>query len=228
MKDGFDKKTIDGIDEIETPACEGMGVCMGYYAPVTPPKITGRRYKGTTSPDSTRSDWRTPDELFNYLDLRFGPFEVDLAACELSAKCDLFYSKEVDSLKQDWTAHKNMFMNPPYDNIMPWAIKAVDTISESKKGTKITVVLPNDNSTAWFSKILSGSSRVINIISDGKRTGRISFIDAGTNKPCGGNSKGTNIFVLVSGGNKNVITEYVTAKEMSDYITKSTGLVDNE
>lgn len=212
MKDELDKETIDAFPDLYS-----MGITPGHYVAVLPQKITGRRYVGTTSPDSTRSNWRTPDYLFNYLDLRFGPFDIDLAACESSSKCDMFYSKEINSLAQDWTIHKRMFLNPPYDDIMPWAIKAADTIAKAKSGTTITVVLPNDNSTAWYAKFLSGSSRVINIISDGKRSGRISFVDAGTNKPGKGNSKGTNVFILSARKGKSVVTEYISIKDLEEF-----------
>lgn len=212
MKDELDKATVDAYSGLDLDE-----IAIGHYVAVLPPKITGKRYIGTTSPDSTRSNWRTPDYLFNYLDLRFGPFDVDLAACESSSKCDMFYGKEINSLVQDWTTHKRMFLNPPYDDIMPWAIKAVDTIAKARSGTTITVVLPNDNSTAWYAKFLSGCARVINIISDGKRSGRISFVDAGTNKPGKGNSKGTNVFILSARKGKGVVTEYISIKDLEEF-----------
>mgnify|MGYP001573811772 CR=1 FL=1 len=69
--------------------------------------------------------WRTPAWLYDWLNRRYGPFDIDLAADETNAKCAKFITKETDSLTQDWPAlGRNGFCNPPYSHLPPWVAKA--------------------------------------------------------------------------------------------------------
>lgn len=133
----------------------------------SPQKVTGRRFNGSKTPDNVRPNWRTPEHVFAWLDLTFGPFEVDLAACEKSTKCDFYFCKEENSLAQDWSQFDAMFLNPPYDNITPWTEKS----REIKPGSVLAVVLPNDNSTVWFRNMVEQAYTIINIVSNGKTPG---------------------------------------------------------
>lgn len=62
---------------------------------------------------SKSSMWETPLDLFRSLDREFH-FEVDVCAIEENSKCSMFFSPEVDGLRQDWTGFNSCFMNPPY------------------------------------------------------------------------------------------------------------------
>lgn len=55
--------------------------------------------------------WETPIDLFNKLDEVFG-FELDVCAFKETAKCDMFYTPEIDGLSQNWQGC--CWMNPPY------------------------------------------------------------------------------------------------------------------
>ena len=51
---------------------------------------------------SSKSDeWETPDDLFKSLDDEFG-FNLDPCATEENHKCELYFTAQVDGLKQNW------------------------------------------------------------------------------------------------------------------------------
>ena len=61
---------------------------------------------------SGRTDWETPQDLYEKLNREFG-FTLDPCASEKNAKCAKFYTKTEDGLAQDWTG-EIVFCNPPY------------------------------------------------------------------------------------------------------------------
>lgn len=50
---------------------------------------------------SAKTDWCTPQALFDALDAEFG-FTLDAAATERSAKCERFFTKAGNGLAQSW------------------------------------------------------------------------------------------------------------------------------
>lgn len=213
MKDEADKVTIDAFEGERNAALHAEAaekgltpwqlmsnrvwarnalVATSYHQAVKPLKVTGRRFKGSKTPDSIRPNWRTPEHIYQWLDLMYGPFEIDLAACEKSAKCDAYFCKEENSLDQDWSVYDRMFLNPPYDDIKPWVLKS-DNIHDT---ALLAMVLPNDNSTVWFRWAVDRARDIINITSNGKNTGRLAFINAATGKPGNENNKGTVCFII--------------------------------
>lgn len=102
--------------------------------------------------------WSTPSELYNhYMDLGY------YDPCPLNSS--------FDGLSQDW-GHNN-FVNPPYDNIFAFAVKAVE---ESKKGKDVVLLVPARTDTKWFHFILENSICEIDFIK-----GRLKF---GGSKRC--------------------------------------------
>jgi len=70
--------------------------------------------------------WATPRALFDSLNAEFGPFELDPCASVENAKCERFFTKEQDGLKQEWAG--KVFMNPPYGReIGAWVKKAFES-----------------------------------------------------------------------------------------------------
>lgn len=61
---------------------------------------------------SKTNQWSTPQDLYDKLNKEFN-FTLDPCADECNHKCDKFYTKEQDGLKQDWQG-KTVFCNPPY------------------------------------------------------------------------------------------------------------------
>jgi len=63
-----------------------------------------------------------------------------------NAKCQKYFTPEIDGLKQDWNG--TCWMNPPYGReIGKWVEKAY---SEAQKGNTIVALLPARTDTRWF------------------------------------------------------------------------------
>lgn len=61
---------------------------------------------------SKKSDWETPQVLFNRLNDEFH-FTLDAAASDLNHKLPHYYTEKEDGLTQDWGGER-VFCNPPY------------------------------------------------------------------------------------------------------------------
>lgn len=61
---------------------------------------------------SKKSDWETPQDLFNRLNDEFH-FTLDAAASDLNHKLPHYYTEKEDGLAQDWGGGR-VFCNPPY------------------------------------------------------------------------------------------------------------------
>ncbi|WP_242834032.1 phage N-6-adenine-methyltransferase [Desulfitobacterium hafniense] len=74
--------------------------------------------------------WETPQDFFNALD-RIYRFTVDVCATAENAKCQRYFTPEMDGLSQEWSGV--CWMNPPYGRqIADWVKKAYE---ESRKGS---------------------------------------------------------------------------------------------
>ncbi|WFS70173.1 hypothetical protein PVA65_000026 [Salmonella phage KKP 3830] len=77
-------------------------------------------------------------------------------------------------------------------------------IEQMEHGNQIDILLPADNSTAWFSDAQKHAAEIIWITGEtweeeGKqysRTGRVSFISGMTGEQVSGNNKGSVIFIM--------------------------------
>jgi len=59
--------------------------------------------------------WETPQALFDTLDAEFH-FQIDVCAIPENAKCVIYFTPEIDGLKQEWCPRIPHWMNPPYGN----------------------------------------------------------------------------------------------------------------
>lgn len=95
---------------------------------------------------SSKTDlWYTPEEFFKkYNDIY--NFEVDVCATAENAKCDTFFTKEMDGLQQDWKG--SCWMNPPYGReIGKWMKKAYES---SLEGATVVCLVPSRTDTVWW------------------------------------------------------------------------------
>ena len=91
-------------------------------------------------------EWSTPQEVFEELDEEFG-FTLDPCATDENAKCNRYFTREDDGLKQDW-GKERVFMNPPYGReITLWMKKAYDA---SRKGATVVCLPPARTDTKWW------------------------------------------------------------------------------
>lgn len=89
--------------------------------------------------------WGTPWYVYDALHEEFD-FTLDAAAEEATAKCDHFFTPEIDGLVQDWGGER-VFLNPPYSKILPWLQKAHES---TRRGATVVCLLHADNSTEWY------------------------------------------------------------------------------
>lgn len=106
---------------------------------------------------SQRSDWETPQDLFERLDEEFH-FTLDPAASEECHKYSRFFTEEQDGLLQPWTGER-VFCNPPYGRkIGDWAKKACE--EAQNPDTIVVMLLPARTDTRWFHRYIYGKAEI--------------------------------------------------------------------
>ncbi len=89
--------------------------------------------------------WATPQDFFDKLNKEF-KFELDVCAIEENAKCEKYFTPEIDGLKQEWNG--NVWMNPPYGrSIGTWMKKAYES---SLDGAMVVCLIPARTDTKWW------------------------------------------------------------------------------
>lgn len=102
---------------------------------------------------SSKSDmWSTPQDLFDELNTEFH-FETDVCAIPENAKCEKYYTPDINGLKQEWSGV--CWCNPPYGReIGKWVAKA----AESKATT--VMLIPSRTDTKWFHDYIYNKAEV--------------------------------------------------------------------
>lgn len=99
--------------------------------------------------------WATPQYFFDELKKEFN-FNTDVCALPENAKCDHYFTPEINGLLQEWKGV--CFMNPPYGReIGKWVEKAKN---ESTKGSTIVCLLPSRTDTRWFHDHILGKAEI--------------------------------------------------------------------
>lgn len=89
--------------------------------------------------------WGTPEDFFSRLNDEFG-FTVDVCAVPENAKCERYFTPEIDGLKQRWTGV--CWCNPPYGRgIGDWVQKGYQS---ALSGATVVMLLPARTDTKWF------------------------------------------------------------------------------
>lgn len=94
---------------------------------------------------SLTDNWATPMDLFQQLDKEFG-FNLDVCASKDNHKCERYFSKEDDALKQDWKGV--CWMNPPYGDIIGDFVKKA--YESAKAGAVVVCLVPARTDTKWW------------------------------------------------------------------------------
>lgn len=95
---------------------------------------------------SATDEWATPQGFFDELNSVFH-FDLDAAATAQNHKCETFYTREQDGLRQPWVG--NVWCNPPYGRtIGSWVQKASE--ENAKNNNLIVMLLPARTDTKWF------------------------------------------------------------------------------
>jgi phage N-6-adenine-methyltransferase len=119
---------------------------------------------------SGRTDWSTPQPLFDLLDREFS-FEIDVCATVENAKCVRFFSPKDDGLEQEWRG--SVWLNPPYSDTRRWLEKAWES---SRAGATVVCLVPASTGTSWWWDFCRfGEVRFLR--------GRLRFDDSATGAP---------------------------------------------
>lgn len=126
---------------------------------------------------SSKSDqWATPKEFYDLLNQEF-QFTLDPCADYANHKCDKFFTKEIDGLKQDWN-NENVFCNPPYGREMGiWVKKCYDEVMIKKRCNIAVMLIPARTDTRWFHDYIYNNAEIRFI------KGRLKFGGAKYNAP---------------------------------------------
>lgn len=122
---------------------------------------------------SSKTDlWETPQDFFNRLNDEFH-FTLDVCALPENAKCQKYYTPEMDGLSQPWTGV--CWCNPPYGReVGKWVRRA---LLSSATGATVVMLLPARTDTRWFHDYIYGRAEVRFI------RGRLKFGGASENAP---------------------------------------------
>lgn len=122
---------------------------------------------------SSKTDmWATPQDFFDKLNEEFN-FTVDVCAIPENAKCEKFFTPEINGLKQEWTGV--CWCNPPYGReICKWVEKAYIA---STWGATVVMLLPARTDTKWFHEYIYNKAEIRFI------KGRLKFGNSKTSAP---------------------------------------------
>jgi phage N-6-adenine-methyltransferase len=105
---------------------------------------------------SKKTTWSTPKHLFNALNSEF-MFTLDVCAIPENAKCDNFFTPELNGLFQEWNGNI-CWMNPPYGRKITYWIKKA--YLESRLGSVVVALLPARTDTKWFHEYILGIAEI--------------------------------------------------------------------
>ena len=95
---------------------------------------------------SVTDQWATPQDFFDQQNALHGPFDVDVCADAVNAKCAKFFDKAADGLTQQWVG--KCWMNPPYGrDIGKWMKKAKES---AVAGAVVVCLVPARTDTKWW------------------------------------------------------------------------------
>lgn len=147
----------------------------------------------SNTPKQIKDSWQTPKSLFDKLNNEF-KFQCDVASSDKNHFCSDWITEQDNAIDCSIPWGQVNWCNPPYSDISPWVEKA---IAEHQKGKTTVMLIPSDTSVKWFAKALDTCTECRFI------SGRISFINADTQKPVNGNNKGSVIFIWRGGSPAN-------------------------
>jgi phage N-6-adenine-methyltransferase len=140
---------------------------------MTPELFTQPRTGAAMNRGGSKQDYETLDDFIDAVMKRFGPIDWGLAARVDNAKAMRHITPEKDSLKTDWCHFAGvLWLNPPFDNITPWAKKCADSIGVARR---ILLLTPASIGANWFRDHVHGKALVLAL------NGRLTF--KGTDAP---------------------------------------------
>lgn len=101
--------------------------------------------------------WETPIDLFNKIDEVF-KFDVDVCAVPETAKCQKYFTPEINGLDQKWSG--SCWMNPPYGREqIKWITKAYED-SKNNNATVVCLIPARPDTKVWQDIIFKNASAI--------------------------------------------------------------------
>lgn len=158
--------------------------------------------------------WRTPPEVIQFIESKFGRIAIDLCSSNENSVCDLNLTEDDDFLEDKWIKSGYIgglhWCNPPYSNPLPFVKQCIKWAGH---GCAVAGILNYDPSTKWFVELFNSKALIMPIIG-----GRIAFHDE-NGVPAKGNNKPQFMFYLAPFLAQSVSTEYINKKDI--YIEKA-------
>lgn len=131
---------------------------------------TDRKASGGSETAAT-VEWGTPQELFDGLNARWGPFTLDAAASDHNHKCERYFTVGDDALEQPWgDGGVKAWLNPPFGmGCGVWFSKIAVEIAKGNID-EATVLVPARVDTQWFHRHVIPHASSIHFIE-----GRLSY-----------------------------------------------------
>lgn len=155
-----------------------------------------------TDAENTRTDWRTPQWLFDHYN-RIFDFQIDAAASEENKLCENYYGLDNgrNALEIAWEP-KRHFLNPPYgaqsgSSMLTWAQKVTQEMADlhSQPGFSLIgcgLLVPMATGTQWWRHLFRHAEVVYAI-----GPSRVPFIHPETGLPVAGNT-GDSSFIWIN------------------------------
>lgn len=109
-------------------------------------------------PHRSKQDYGTPTDFLAAVVARFGPLSWDLAASPSNAVCYHHFSEADDSLSRSWELQGNLWLNPPFARIEPWARKCRESTGPARR---ILLLVPASVGSEWFARDVHGHALVL-------------------------------------------------------------------
>jgi phage N-6-adenine-methyltransferase len=107
---------------------------------------------------SKTDEWATPQQFYEKLNWRFGPFDLDPCASTHNTKCANFFTEAEDGLTKNWEGFTT-FVNPPYGRgIDKWIKKAFD--ESRKEATRVVMLIPARTDTKYWHQYVMRADEV--------------------------------------------------------------------
>ncbi len=127
--------------------------------PITDAKTGASHNRGRS-----KQYYGTPWTLIRAVEQKWGPLVADLAASQENAKASDWIDEATDSFNVSWSArwpHGNLWLNPPFANIGPWAERCA--FHASRRCGLIFLLTPASIGTDWFRARVFPNAMVLGI-----------------------------------------------------------------
>lgn len=100
---------------------------------------------------SASDEWSTPQDFFDEVVNKYGPFDLDAAATADNTKAPKFYTRTENGLRQPWFGQ--VWLNPPYGPyVNTWLEKIHNELFIYRNAIQVLMLLPARTDTKWFHK----------------------------------------------------------------------------